>query len=345
MEYEIDFMPVGTGEKSGDAIAVRVWNTTSQWVFVIDGGTKDSGKALVQHIKTHYKTNKVDLVISTHPDGDHASGLSEVLENMEVGGLLMHKPWEYADQIKSLFENPITPLGLQRKIKEGLQFAHDLKVIADRKGIKIIEPYAGAEWTGIFQVLGPSENYYKSLLPNFRCTPDAAQPATTSGIFGKVQSAIEWVAEEMHIETLTDENEHFSAENNSSTILLFTLGADKILFAADADSVALSHAADFALSKGVTLADLTLLHVPHHGSKHNVGPTILNRIKTKKAQISASAASSKHPSKKVVNALIRRQSQVFTTAGNIVCHRSTNAPAREGWSAVPPLLFSNLVEK
>lgn len=43
-EYEVDFLQVGTGEKSGDSIALRFWDsnnpTSSQKVFVIDGGTK-----------------------------------------------------------------------------------------------------------------------------------------------------------------------------------------------------------------------------------------------------------------------------------------------------------------
>ncbi|MGL2523264.1 hypothetical protein ACOWOB_05920 [Helicobacter pylori] len=42
--YEIDFLPVGDGKKSGDAIAMRwwhgEWSKERQKVMVIDGGTK-----------------------------------------------------------------------------------------------------------------------------------------------------------------------------------------------------------------------------------------------------------------------------------------------------------------
>ena len=58
---EIDFMPVGDGEKSGDAIALRfglyadgIWK--NQKVFIIDGGDLASGEALVKHVKEIYKT-------------------------------------------------------------------------------------------------------------------------------------------------------------------------------------------------------------------------------------------------------------------------------------------------
>ena len=47
MGFEVDFLPVGEGEKSGDAIAIRCGNLNGsrneQFVMVIDGGTLDSG--------------------------------------------------------------------------------------------------------------------------------------------------------------------------------------------------------------------------------------------------------------------------------------------------------------
>jgi hypothetical protein len=64
MAYEVDFMAVGDGEKSGDAIALRFGNLvgprSEQKVFVIDGGTKESGEKLVEHIQKYYGTTRVD---------------------------------------------------------------------------------------------------------------------------------------------------------------------------------------------------------------------------------------------------------------------------------------------
>ena len=71
-KYEIDFLPVGEGDTSGDAIAVRYGDGNEWRVMVYDGGTKASGKALVEHIKTHYGTTHVDFLVNSHPDQDHA---------------------------------------------------------------------------------------------------------------------------------------------------------------------------------------------------------------------------------------------------------------------------------
>ena len=103
MGYEIDFLAVGIeeGERSGDAIALRLGNLTGTpaepKVFVIDAGTKELGEKLVSHINKYYSTNRVDAVISMHPDADHSSGLTVVLEKMEAVSLYMHRPWNHAE--------------------------------------------------------------------------------------------------------------------------------------------------------------------------------------------------------------------------------------------------------
>ena len=43
--FEIDFLAVGEGERSGDAIAIRYGSAAAGYqVGIIDGGTKDSGE-------------------------------------------------------------------------------------------------------------------------------------------------------------------------------------------------------------------------------------------------------------------------------------------------------------
>jgi hypothetical protein len=97
------------------------------------------------------------------------------------------------------------------------------------------------------------------------------------------------------------------------------------------------------------------LQVPHHGSKHNVGPAILNLIigpKKPNEQIIKTAIVSaprkgepKHPSKKVVNAFTRRGAKAVATQGKTICFRGTDTPARAGWVTADALPFSNQVEE
>ncbi len=77
MALEVDYIAVGDGERSGDAIALRFGDLAEardrQHVVIIDGGFQDSGEKLVKHVRDYYATNEVDIVVSTHPDLDHVA--------------------------------------------------------------------------------------------------------------------------------------------------------------------------------------------------------------------------------------------------------------------------------
>src|ERR1700733_13186784 len=87
MGYEIDFLPVGK-EKSGDAILVRYGNLfgtrAEQKVIVVDAGYPETSDLVVKHLADHYNTDKIDLMISTHPDQDHIGGLEAVMNKCAV---------------------------------------------------------------------------------------------------------------------------------------------------------------------------------------------------------------------------------------------------------------------
>ena len=99
---------------------------------------------------------------------------------------------------------------------------------------------------------------------------------------------------------------------------------------------------------------LDFIQVPHHGSKRNVGPSILDRLVGPKCNSDehlstafVSAATNgepKHPAKQVTNAFRRRGSYVFATQGQQICH-SHGAPSRIGWSPLAPIAFYYEVEE
>jgi len=350
MAFEIDYIPVGDGERSGDAIALRFGNLygprSEQKVVVIDAGFEDSGEQLVKHINDVYKTNEVNLVISTHPDMDHASGLKVVLEKMNVGGLVMHRPWEHASDIKNLFKNgKITASGLEDKLEKSLQDASDLEAIATKKGIPIYEPFQGATaFDGALHILGPSEDFYQELLPHFRGTPEPANSLSFWEPVKKiVDEAIQWIKDNPYIDLLDDDEDTTSPENNTSVIILFNIEGHKLLFTGDAGKTGLHLAADYAEGIGIALTDLQFFDVPHHGSKRNLSSSVLKRIKASTAYISAAKESKKHPAKKVINALKKHETNVYVTKGASLLHHF-NANGR-AWSDASPEPFYDYVEE
>ncbi|HEX9503668.1 MAG TPA: MBL fold metallo-hydrolase [Patescibacteria group bacterium] len=350
MAYQIDYIPVGDGEKNGDAIALRFGNLAGpraeQTVVVIDGGFKESGEALVEHIKNYYGTTHVDLVVSTHPDGDHTSGLSVVLEQLTVDVLVMHRPWEHAADIKNMFKSGrITASGLEESLEKSLQHASDLEALATKKGVKIVEAFQGTGgYNGAVLVLGPSKDFYESLLPHFRSTP---APATNLGFLAPIkkatEEAVKWIKDHVLVDLLNDDEDTTSPENNTSTIILFSIDGHKLLFTGDAGKTALNNAADYAEKANIPLHDLGFLDVPHHGSKRNLNSKILKRIKAQTAFISASKDSPKHPAKKLTNALQKHGTKVFVTRGVSLLHHYNGPDRRWGMAQAEP--FHDLVEE
>ncbi len=362
MGYEIDFLSVGEGERSGDAIALRVWRAgapNQQSVIVIDGGTKETGQNLVDHVKKYYNTTRIDLAIASHSDSDHTSGLTEILEKLSVQRLWMHLPWKHASQIEDLFKDPrVTADSVKIALRKSLESARDLEALARKKNIPIVEPFSDSVNNNQYlYVLSPSVEYYESLLPYFRGTPEPKEePSRFQRVVSAAAEAIRRVAENWGFETLTDPEENeTSAENNSSVVLLLRFDNRQFLFTADAGVPALTEAADYAERAAIDLKSVGFIQVPHHGSKHNVGPSILDRILgptkpaqnfDKTAQVSAAKdAEPKHPSKKVVNGLQRRGAKVYATQGTTIHHFSKDAPAREGWVEAKPLPFYEQVEE
>ena len=190
--HEIDFLEVGTEEKSGDAIALR-FPYGGRWaIVVVDGGFVDVGAELVAHILRWYETDHVDLVISTHPDADHINGLTPVLEGLDVDELFIHRPRLHRTDVSDWAAEAVD----------------DLVSVARRRGVTITEPFTGeSRFGGMLTIAGPTVEYYESLLDEARLGAVKAA-AASSGIGAAVGVAMHKLAsrvvEYLPIETLTD---------------------------------------------------------------------------------------------------------------------------------------------
>lgn len=361
--YEIDFLPVGSGSKCGDAIAIRYGTPGNYKVLVYDGGTKESGQALVDHIKTHYGTSRVDFVVNSHPDSDHASGLSVVLEQLEVGELWMHRPWNYSEVIRDYFhDGRMTDASLAQRLKDKMSAAYALEALATEKKIPIHEPFAG-KVIGPFVILSPDQTWYvHDLVPDFTKSPELKKDAAATSFSEAVLKALDsakvavasWVAEHWHFETLTEDGET-SAENESSVVMFGQIDGKGILLTGDAGIRALGAAAKYAEDRNFSIPNnVHFIQVPHHGSRRNVSPSVLNRIvgaklgfgeeATKIAYVSAAAGAESHPKKIVTNAFLRRGAKVFATKGARIVYRH-QIPMRNGWVSINPIPFHEQVEQ
>lgn len=356
--YELDVLAVGDGERSGDAIALRYSIDGRAWrVMVIDGGTQDTGEALVDLITTQYGTDLVNDVVNTHPDSDHSSGLSVVLDKLNVEKLWMHRPWNYVPDILAASDDGrLTHRSVTRRIEEALRCASKVHDLAVAKGIPVVEPFAGMN-VGGFTVLSPTRDQYVRLLPHFRSTPETSLPLPllSSGIaaigFEKARRVGGALAEALASFVMTSEarenaalgRKPTAAENESSVVLLGQFGLEKVLFTGDAGPTALTTSVMNAAGMGVSLKGLRLLQLPHHGSRNNLTPALLNQITASRAFVSVAAKSTTHPRRSVTNALQRRGTSVFATRGTNL-YFQLNRLQRAGYEPVPTVPWFEAIE-
>lgn len=326
---EIDFLAVesedGPGSKSGDAIAVRYLpNGESRLrVVVVDGGYSAVGNRLVRHVNDRYLTDRVDLVVSTHPDADHINGLIEVVESLEVTELMLHLPWEHHGDVDEY---------------SNLEKIEALYAAAEANGTAVTEPFAGIErYNGTLRVLGPSQTYYQELLAEGVAANVAENTLRASAdVFGTLD-----VKSELSEDAL-DDTDDTSSRNNSSVILSIEAADEFHIFTGDAGITALDYAADeFERALGANRPDqVEFFQVPHHGSRHNLGPSVLDRwfptgSAGTTAFISSALADEKHPGVAVLAELRNRGFRIYATEGKNLLH-SHDAQQRSEYSEASP---------
>lgn len=97
---EVNFFDVG----QGDSIFIE---TPKRWQILIDGGP---GSRILEKLAKEmpFWDRTIDLVILTHPEADHLSGLIEVLKKYEVKNILwtgaVRETAEYQEWLKALKE-------------------------------------------------------------------------------------------------------------------------------------------------------------------------------------------------------------------------------------------------
>lgn len=340
--YDIDFLAVenedSDGSRSGDAIIVNVADQTTaqQRRIVIDAGFSATGDKVVERVRDWYNTDHIDLVISTHPDTDHLNGLLTVIETLTVDELMMHLPWNHHHDAKQL--------GNYERIEAVYNAAVE-------RGVTVTEPFTGTErFGGALRILGPTITFYEDRL---REAIDEAVSGTAAtrmsksaltAVLAAGSNLLERTLAYFPVETLTDVDDT-GPRNQMSVITLVRSSTRRAMLTGDAGISAIAAAADdYETTVGrFSSAPLTFFQAPHHGSKHNLGPTILNRVIGAKSAaahgpvtsfVSSAKASEKHPSPKITNGLGRRGAKVLTTEGRDIHHGESPRP---GYTKIEPL--------
>jgi beta-lactamase superfamily II metal-dependent hydrolase len=341
---EIDFLGVETA-KSGDAIALRYSIGGIPSIHVVDGGYLETGKQIVEHLSSYYSTDRIDHLVLTHPDQDHANGLRIVIEQCKVGTLWMNRPWIYAEELLERFPTYTSVTALRNELRSVYGASAALEELAIEKGIAIKAPFQG-ELIGQFRVLTPTKERFLDLVVQSSKTPKAASEGllaeVTGGLLKAFKAAANLVKSAWGQEYFPAEGT--SSENEMSVVQHISVSNRSFLLTGDTGRDGLTDSANFAEYIGIDLPGVFAFQVPHHGGRHNVSTETLDRwlgarleqpptTTNWNAVCSSAKADEDHPRKSVVRAMLHRGAHFAATEGRTV--RIAIGIDREGWKEIP----------
>ncbi len=340
---EIDVLPSSSDKKGADSILLRFGtfsydtNKNSQKVVLIDGGYKENTKRIQTHLDEFYDTKRIDLLICTHPDGDHINGAVELLNDKSIiiDKVLVHNPWDYSYTVnRKSSDNRTTANSIETRLENSLSSLDDFISKLDERKIEYKSPFAGREeFSGSIKILGPTKPFYTKKITEFPGMPD-------HGKWSESYSP-EIVNYDEDMKHFVDEPET-SARNASSAIVLFEYKGFKVLFTGDAGVESLELAIKFAEENNIDLTNLDYMQIPHHGSLKNMSKALADKIETNQYFVSAPSNSEKHPSKLLLNYFQNKlNKKVFHISTNTLC-MSKNAPTRNWSSAENTPLFDKV---
>lgn len=357
-KYEIRFFQVGQKSKGGDAIVIRLYDdNNAPIVIVIDGGYQVNGKEIVEFLKDN-GLDTIDLMVNTHPDIDHISGLTEIVRSKAVGvkKLLMNTPWRDANLKSSYFKDGrITDDSLNRRLKDAFRKASELESEAQQRNVTVVHPVVGQRYFDCLTVLGPSTEFYRKKLLDSEKTP---------GTLG-----VRYLVEERSLNQpfaqsyLTTRNAKYDTEhydgwsdiawfddevtsdiNETSVVLSLELLGERILFTGDAGKEALANALDYYERTSDKVQSFRCVQLPHHGSRKNVDSALLQRIGASTYFVSCppDGIDEGHFSRCLVNMILHEQksARIFTTQHGWLSHYHNIAI--EGSAAIQLEMFCEM---
>ena len=318
--YELRFFQVGNASKGGDAIFIRFLDEYQKpTVIIVDGGYKETGGKIIEYMKS-LNISVIDLVINTHPDIDHISGLIRLFEEttFTIKKLIMNRPWKDSNITADFFaDNRITDNSVNKRMTEAFKYAYQLEQVAIAKigENNIIHPVIGNNYFGCLTILSPSKDLYRNKLLESDKTPTTVDDDSNANLFSRTMNKLVRYIKGF----MLWQNEDTTPINETSIVSLLCMPDQNYLLTADAGKNDIKEALDYKDSQfGLAYKSIDVLQLPHHGSRKNVTPALIQRIGAKDYIISCppNGLDSHHPSRRMVNMVLEKvpRARIFTTA-------------------------------
>lgn len=317
--YEVRFFRVGTLSKGGDAILIRLIDENNNpTVIIVDGGYKENGEKMIEYLSS-LGISTIDLVINTHPDIDHISGLIRIFEEdgLTIRKLIMNRPWRDSNITADYFyDGRITDNSVNKRMTAAFDYAYQLEQAAIAKigEANIIHPVVGNVYFDCLTILGPSKSLYRTKLLESDKTPTTVGDTSTNFFSRTMRKLVHYIRGFMQWK-----NEETSPINETSIVSLLCLPDKNYLLTGDAGRCCLDEALNYkSVTYPIAHEAIGVMQLPHHGSRKNVSPELIRRVGASEYIISCPPDGLKehHPSRRMVNMVLEQDpsAQIFNTA-------------------------------
>ena len=349
-KYEIDMLNV----KAADAFLIHFFDSDdhdTEYIVLVDGGNYNDGKTIAEFIRTNYTHDYIDLAICTHCDKDHYGGIMYLLEqqrdngedNMNIREIWVNDPADHVTLGEVKWIRKESTLQVKARSVYDLNGNNMLDVLDElckKSKIQRYEPFSDAnayqngvyissKWNGLIKVLGPSVEFYESLVIDFRNDLKRKDYETDESSDEKV----EFEDDKAYSKTVAEAGDDPSPHNQSSVIVKFVPNDHVYLFMGDAGRAAIDAMPNNLIAE---IKNIYWLKIPHHGSKYNLDNDVVNHLNPQVAYISTEKYGH-YLSKAIVNVLKQLGAKIYTTNINgSMCHHK-GTPTHDGYVSATPI--------
>jgi hypothetical protein len=314
MMLTIEMLPA----EYGDCVWIEYGEPGDVHRLLIDGGTYPTYKALRRRIKAlHQEAPVLELLVVTHIDNDHIDGIVRLLQNPQLGvrfNDIWFNGWKHLGDPGDDALGPVQGEYLaarigNRSLPWNKGFCGNAVAISEAdklprlplKGdlqLVLVSPTPAeltslrAEWK---QVVTEAEKHY----PAPGSMADWLLRLGKDRLYQPDKEGDDSLGEEApDVEKLLDAefSPDGSPSNASSIAFLLEYGETRCLFAGDAHSDVLEASIQrYLKEERLPLLRLDAFKVPHHGSRGNVSPGLLELLRCKRFLISTNSRRYKHP--------------------------------------------------
>jgi len=335
-KYEIDILNV----KDADSILIRCYNENLEYIILIDAGNVSDYEKIKNHLKNVYKNTYIDLAICTHPDKDHIGGFFGLLDDDEI----TIKDFWLIDPANYLTKDDIHHYRNEANAKKAVRKLFNkpndsnknlISILLSKEEIETYTVSQGYSHPEIpIKVVAPSSEYYQELV-KIMVEDFGLKTYEDSDTSDYDENAL---PDESDVKSVIDVDDDKSPYNASSLVLLFEPGdGNKFLFTGDSNCASLTNMIETFNDE---VRNVTMLKVPHHGSKHNLTTEIIEHLSPRISIISAKGTK-KHPNSGIVYWLSKSGNVYSTHKSSGGLHYYNNIEPRKGSKTAIPLKKKN----